>query len=214
MKIIRETDSVCEVLELDKRHPRIISFVGAGGKTTLLFRLSEELKREGLHVIVTTTTKMYKPEKDYVEWTGQACVKELNDRLRTRRVVSVGRTVRENGMIKMEGIPGEAYPVLEELSDILLVEADGSRRKPFKVPAEHEPVLFPGTDLVVAVLGMRSIGMRLADAAQRPEDAARFLQTDVGHRITREDLEAVFESPCGLRKGVDCAFLAVGNHYE
>ena len=40
-----------------------------------------------------------------------------------------------------------------ELSDLVLVEADGSKRLPCKVPADHEPVLLPESDIVVAVLG-------------------------------------------------------------
>ena len=97
---------------------------------------------------------------------------------------------------------------------MLLVEADGSRQKPVKVPAEHEPVLFSGTELVIGVLGMKSVGQRIKDVAHRPEDVAAFLQTDVEHRITREDLRKIAESPKGLKKGVNCAFVAVGNEYE
>ena len=41
-----------------------------------------------------------------------------------------------------------------ELSDLVLIEADGSKRLPCKVPADHEPVLLPESDIVVAVLGL------------------------------------------------------------
>ena len=61
---------------------------------------------------------------------------------------------------------------------------------------------------------MNSIGQRILDAAHRPEDVAAFLHTGLEHRITEEDLKAIADSSCGLKKGVDCEFEAVGNIYE
>ena len=40
----------------------VISFVGAGGKTTMMFKLAEELGRNS-KVLVTTTTKIYQSIK-------------------------------------------------------------------------------------------------------------------------------------------------------
>ena len=45
---------------------RCICAVGAGGKTSLLYELAEEYRQEGKRVLLTTTTKMYLPEKDGV----------------------------------------------------------------------------------------------------------------------------------------------------
>ena len=38
---------------------KIISVIGAGGKTTLIHRLAEEYQRKGNAVLVTTTTHMF-----------------------------------------------------------------------------------------------------------------------------------------------------------
>ena len=38
---------------------KIISVIGAGGKTTLIHRLAEEYQRKGNSVLVTTTTHMF-----------------------------------------------------------------------------------------------------------------------------------------------------------
>ena len=40
----------------------VISLVGAGGKTSLMFRLAHELSLTGDSVLTTTTTKIYVPE--------------------------------------------------------------------------------------------------------------------------------------------------------
>jgi len=45
----------------------MVSFIGAGGKTTMLFHLAKELHQKGGRILVTTTTKIYKPTKPHVE---------------------------------------------------------------------------------------------------------------------------------------------------
>lgn len=217
MKILRPNDSVLALIEYEKMRPRILSVVGAGGKTTLIFRLAEELKKQGLQVLIVTTTKMYVPDRFYVPWEeGRERKTEERIRLQLLRegIAVTGRIEADTCPAKFTAIPEEYQGRLSLLGDVLLAEADGSRQKPVKVPAEHEPVLFPGTELVIGVLGMKSVGQKIKDAAHRPEEVAAFLQTDVEHQITREDLQKIAESPQGLKKGVNCVFTAVGNEYE
>ena len=45
---------------------KMVSLIGAGGKTTTLFFLARELWEEGGKVLVTTTTKIFKPAKPHV----------------------------------------------------------------------------------------------------------------------------------------------------
>ena len=51
---------------------------------------------------------------------------------------------------------------LMELAEqiLVLIEADGARRLPLKVPAEHEPVIPEMTTHVLSVYGLDSIGKR------------------------------------------------------
>ena len=56
-----QTLSLSEALSLDLHRECIITIVGAGGKTTLMFRLADELAKSGLRVVVTTTVKIYRP---------------------------------------------------------------------------------------------------------------------------------------------------------
>ena len=55
-----------ELLDIDVNSKKIISVVGGGGKTSLIFRLAEELAEQGKKVIVTTTTHMaFEPERPF-----------------------------------------------------------------------------------------------------------------------------------------------------
>jgi probable selenium-dependent hydroxylase accessory protein YqeC len=61
--------------------------------------------------------------------------------------------------------------------DVVLVEADGSRMRPFKVPADHEPPVPPQTTLLVPVVGITAVNQPIAAAAHRPERVVALAQT-------------------------------------
>src|SRR5438093_696249 len=46
---------------------QMLALIGAGGKTTTLFRLAKELRDDGGKILVTTTTKIFKPTKPHVD---------------------------------------------------------------------------------------------------------------------------------------------------
>ena len=57
-----------QLINIDPQKHRRIAVVGGGGKTSLIFRLAEELKATGRKVIVTTTTHMaYDRTRSYAE---------------------------------------------------------------------------------------------------------------------------------------------------
>lgn len=51
-----------KIFDMDISVDRVIAFVGAGGKTTLIQKMARELQENGKKVIVTTTTHMYRPD--------------------------------------------------------------------------------------------------------------------------------------------------------
>lgn len=90
---------------------------------------------------------------------------------------------------------------LEEIRDIptrIVCEGDGSRRMPVKVPRRGEPVLYPGTDTVIGVIGLSCLGQPASECLFGW--TATKLENDV--RITPDILEQIALSGQGLRKGV------------
>ena len=51
--------------ELGLENKRCIAFTGAGGKTTAVYTCVREMREEGLPAAAVTTTKMWKPQKDF-----------------------------------------------------------------------------------------------------------------------------------------------------
>ena len=144
----------------------VVSVVGAGGKTTLVYRLAAEARSEGWRVLVTTTTHMgtmaeATTGRVLVETgTGPAIEADLARALATEgRATVLGRRVRAD---KIEGLAPERVDALASTADLVLVEADGARGRSLKVPAAHEPVIPASTTLVIVVAALDALGRPLA----------------------------------------------------
>lgn len=208
-------DSLCEAVGILPGREKIISVVGAGGKTTTCYRLAKELASLGQKVLVTTTTHMWKPAEDFVEWKeagGHGSVSEflgnLAEQLEQKKILTVGISC---GNGKICGIPSEEYGAVCSLADVLIVEADGAKGKDIKIPAPHEPVIFPGTDLVIGVLGYPAVGRSIEAAGFRPDMLAAFLGKQKEETIDWDDLLYIAGSRDGLRKGVEGSYTVLVN---
>ena len=184
------------------------AFTGGGGKTSLIFYLAEKFSGQGIRVIVTTTTHMaWEPERPFAE---AGDVPEMCRLMKRHGYVIAAH--HEAGQPKISGPEREILKGLPGFCDLLLVEADGSRRFPLKVPASHEPVIPDFTDIVVGVIGLDCIGKRICDTAHRPENVAVFLEKEQKETVTWEDVAKVVISRDGLRKDVkERPFLAYLN---
>jgi len=133
-----------------------ISFVGAGGKTSLIKRLSWELFQMGKRVAVTTTTKMDANQSPQF-WNASKVQNEEEIEETIRRSSGLGlvpffySAVEEND--KLSGFSPDFTERIFKKVDYLLVEADGARGASFKVPRAHEPVLSEATTHLCIVMG-------------------------------------------------------------
>jgi len=157
---------LAELLEIQ---PGVTAIIGGGGKTSLMYHLAEEL--EG-RVICCTTTKIWPPEALPVV-TGPAAA-DLIDALKTYRTVCVGTKTTE-GKLTAPALP---MAQISALADYVLVEADGSKGRPLKAHAAHEPVVPKEANQTILVVGLLGFGRPIAEAAHRPALYARLAQTD------------------------------------
>jgi molybdenum cofactor cytidylyltransferase len=147
----------------------IVSFVGAGGKTSTLLRLAGELVGQGWRVISTTTTRIAQNELQRVPQQvglghGTRLPNSLSGQIESYRHVFVF------GKIEADGKVGGVRPswldsnlAKATYADTLLVEADGARRLPMKAPLPHEPTVPTSSTVVVPVMGLSALGQPLDD---------------------------------------------------
>src|SRR5215204_1322864 len=139
----------------------VAAFVGAGGKSAAILAVSGGLTEENKKVLVAPTTKMLLSEADRI---GQLVTSEDAGDLRakTERAFSEApAVVVGSGMLSKNRVGGVDPGWVGDfagLADVVLVEADGSRRRPIKGTAEHEPAFPDATTLVVAVGNVHALG--------------------------------------------------------
>lgn len=176
----------------------VTALVGGGGKTTLMFRLAEELARAH-RVIVATTTHVMRPE--HMPVLTDPGLTDIRHALETDNAIFVGRVASHDKMTAA----GIDAAQLAKLADYVLIEADGAKGRPLKAPAFYEPVIPACTSLVIAVAGMDGIGLPISDAAHRPALFSSILKTDEAHIVTPANLARVLTSDDGQRRCVSSA---------
>lgn len=185
----------------------IISLVGAGGKTTLMFALAREMSSAGNFVITTTTTKIFEPapsqtEKLVLETDESKMIDWLFKNKGNYSHVTLAREKLTSG--KLDGItPGLVCRLSKLVPEArIIVEADGAARRPLKAPNATEPVIPEETSLLIAVVGLDAVGRPLNEEnVFRSEIASRLLGVPIGTLVTAELVAALVTHPQGITRG-------------
>ena len=173
-----------------------ICLVGGGGKTTVMYELAAAWAACGRKVLVLTSTHILQP----ADGSFAADAAAVHNLWQHGRYAVIGTPELATG--KLTAPLQRLYETLQPQADVILCEADGSRHHPCKAPAEHEPVLLPDSDIVLAVAGMDALGCSLAQACQRPQLAAELLDCSVEKIINAQMLASLLLSEQGARKNV------------
>jgi probable selenium-dependent hydroxylase accessory protein YqeC len=192
---------------LDLRAREVISLVGAGGKTTLMFRLARELLLDGKKVATTTTTKILEPVSGetaflFVDSDEEKLKQFVLEHLDQYRHITIAREKLESGKLKgvSSGLVDELW-VSHEM-DTMIIEADGAAGRTVKAPREGEPVIPSNTTLVIAILGVDGVGMTLnGEHVFQPERVSKMTGIPKDGKLTEEALAILMTHPEGIFKG-------------
>ena len=190
-----------------------VALVGGGGKTGLAYQLIIEARRRGWTSLFTTTTRVLPfPEETFVlleegpsPTTLHKCLEEKRSLFLASRRLPEWDETPAGRQQKLGGLPpDEVDRWAEELRpDLLLVEADGSRHRPFKAPAPYEPQIPAGTTLVLVLAGLSALGRPLESPwVHRPERVAELAGVPLGTAVDEALMATVLVHPDGGRKGV------------
>lgn len=172
----------------------VVSLVGGGGKSSLKRYLARRFQGNGMKTAAMTTTKIWRP--------AQFCtsIEDCRARWEAGEYAVCGEPFGEAKL----SAPREAFlAALLGEADAVVVEADGSRCLPCKAPADHEPVILPKTDIVIAVMGLDALGGKVGEVCHRPERVCALLGCGAQHLITCSDAAKLLLSERGLRKGAE-----------
>lgn len=173
----------------------MISLVGGGGKTTTMFYIGNFFANMGKKVIITTSTHIVKPEK----FAEIKSAKELCDIAPDSEPIVVG--VDEGK--KLSSLPLSELEKFKDYADIVLVEADGAKRLPIKIPREeNEPVIPACSDVCIVCMGIDAVGKTLKEKCFRYERAYDIFGWSEEHILTCEDAAKILTSRKAGLKGV------------
>lgn len=188
-----------------KKH--IISLVGGGGKTTIMYELANYYAAASKRVVVFTTTHIWLPRNSAAVSNGcTACGAYAADLSAVQRLWQQGGYAvigtLEQGTGKLIAPAAELLEHALELCDIAIIEADGAKQMPCKLPAEHEPVLLPVSDIVIAVAGLDALGKSLEEACFRWQLGREIFGSSCNLLFDEAKLVQVLLSEQGSRKAV------------
>ena len=186
---------------LNIKPSQCVSIMGAGGKSTLMNRLADELIVQGRTVVLSSTTNYHRPKalqsdqilliRDAPDWPDQ--LRTLAQRWNRLLVLH-----HNLGDVMVKGIDVAAVQIIHErIPDaIVIVKTDGARKRWFKAPNQSEPVIPPWSQLGITVVNCEILGQRLTEElVHRPERVAELTGLRVGDPITPQAVGIVLTHP-------------------
>lgn len=155
---------------------KVIALIGAGGKTTTMYRIASCLNKIGKKVICTTTTHILKPKEKYP-------------------FPVLGTPMKDNPE-KLSAVSVEDYQRICKEYDVVLVEADGAKGMYIKLPASHEPVIPKNADLVLCIASMGALNKPLKEVCHRTEIVSKRLNITEDSIVKISDIAKVLKIMC------------------
>ena len=207
---------------------QIITFIGGGGKTSLMNTLGKEFASHGYPTLLTTTTHIMKPDflsdESYIENEDLGQVANIFTNLKKNTLPLAALGIPEkvvNSNIKWRSPSSDFCEKIAEFSKKfstknpykflkILCEGDGSKRLPIKLPKDGEPVFFPKTDTVIGVIGLSCLGKPIKETLFRYELLPNLTSLDnyfikslqSADIVTTDFLYRLCLSEKGLRKNI------------
>jgi molybdenum cofactor cytidylyltransferase len=196
--------SIAQALRVDSS--ACIAFAGAGGKTTALFQLAKVLSKSKSAVIVTATSHLgawqFSLADQHILTDAPAPLQMLEDGLQGVILVT-GEMDGDRSKPIDESSLNWLYQFCSNHSIPLLIEADGSRQKPLKAWAEHEPPIPDFVKLVVQVVGLTGLGKPLNEEyVHRHETFAKISGLQNEAIISVDAITLALTNPLGGLKNI------------
>ena len=181
----------------------IITIIGAGGKTSLMFSASS-LLRNDYKVLVTTTTHIYIPDNnlhDKIIMLTHFENENYNNILQNNKngVYVIGSHIVNNSKIK-----GLTFDMLDKITpyfDVVIIEGDGSKEKSLKGWNDNEPVIYPKTTKTIGIVDISSIGIDINEEnIHRVDKFLDIINDYSNNKVNIEHLEKLILNKNGLFK--------------
>lgn len=174
-----------------------VAIMGAGGKHTLMAQLQQELSATGQGVLLTSSTQLHRPKGAREPHLILAdSDRHWHDRVTQRLADGHAVYLLEHDMGKgmLKGLSMQRLTALRQQHPrtLMVVKADGARKRSLKAPASHEPAVPPFSNVCVVIVGIDCLGRPLdEECVHRPEVVAQLAGLEVGESLSIEAVARV-----------------------
>lgn len=184
-----------------------VAWVGAGGKSSLIFYFAKNLFTK---CVISTSTHLANTQKKWAEQFSE--INSLNQLKELSLKDYQGAHLITEIELKTE--PGKLLGLRKDFMDLLInkckydriplfIEADGSKNRPIKAPASHEPAIPLNVNKVCVVAGLSAIGKPInSNFVHRTELVAKILHKLPSENLTLDDYYLLLTSNEGGLKSI------------
>jgi probable selenium-dependent hydroxylase accessory protein YqeC len=187
-----------DMLKLDKY--KNIALVGAGGKTTLIYRLAEKI-RPVKKILVSSTTMFLEPHESRYDFIDYSYREDYSFDVMPENgiyIVCNGRTPDNN----LLGLGREEVARLSGHFDNSIIECDYSMGRPLKGFRQSEAGVPDPTDITVGVLDIEALGLEIkSDNIFHLDRFIEITGSRIYSMVTLENLKSIVDDPEGLFLG-------------
>lgn len=159
-----------ELLGISLKEKRVVSLLGGGGKTTLMYALARESVACGKTALFTTTN-IFVPEEEDIVFLEPFSQQKAMAVWEEKKIVTAGQPLA--GGNKLTAPDESVQQWLFAQANGIYIEADGSKRLPLKYPAAWEPVIPDTTTHRIVVAGLSALGQPRQSVVHRAELAEK-----------------------------------------
>lgn len=199
-------------LALRTGSPDVVAVVGGGGKSSAVFRMAKDAAAQGARAIVTHTARIAAFQTEWAPIFVEAAGDTLSMAALAQALdahgwcLLTGPTVGDRRAgLEPAGLDQLAGRAAELGLSLITVEADGSKMRPVKAPAEHEPVLPACTTLLAPTMGLDAVGGLIDERwVHRPERVRKLLgiSAEAHVRLAPAQAATLLVDPSGGAKAI------------
>jgi len=181
-----------------------LALTGSGGKTSAILRLGSEWEQQS---ILAATAHFGIKQTDFA---GRHIIWEPS-KIPDIETISLDKSLIITGPPRDElillGVDPQQWEFINKIANIhqipVFLESDGSKTRPLKAPAHHEPPIPKWVNHVVVSVGLSVVGKSLNEKyVHRPEIFASLTNLPIDHPITINSIIRMLKHPEGGLKNI------------
>jgi hypothetical protein len=169
-------------------HDKIIAFIGGGGKTTLIQRLSKDCHSLGKKVIILSLFPYVAPmdARIVVSTNGSSLIKKIATELKSAKILYIGKKI-QNGIIENFSVSEIKKLITVLPGDHIFIEADSTKGRSLSGYNRVSISIFPFVHRYINIIGADVLNQ------QKNANCTKWMNSqDLLKKLTKKSIASTF----------------------